>query len=68
MYAKARALGLTHIVDEHGEADPKPATFTHALVSLGNQGCLERVAAFQVQRYLSLTLRTAKLEPVNKVI
>ena len=68
LYAKARALGLTHIVDEHGEADPKPATFTHALVSLGNQGCLERVAAFQVRRYLSLTLRTAKLEPVNKVI
>ena len=68
LYARARALGLTHIMDEHGEADPEPATFTHALVSLGEQGCLAREAAFQVRRYHSLTLRTTKMEPVNKVI
>ena len=67
-YARARALGLTHIVDEHGEESPEPATFTHALVRLGEHGCLEREAAFQVRRFHSLTLRTARMEPVNKVI
>ena len=68
LYARARELGLTHIMDEHGEAEPEPATFTHALVRLGVLRCLAREADFQVRRFHSLTLRTAKMEPVNKVI
>lgn len=68
LYAGARALGLTHIMDEHGEADPAPATFTHALVRLGERGCLVREADFEVRTLRSITLRIIEAVPENKVI
>lgn len=68
LYAKARDLGLTHIMDGSEEEDPLPGTFSHGLMRLGELGCLERVVSFDVRRIHSLTLRTAEMGPVRKTI
>ena len=68
LYAKVRDLGLTHILDDHEEESPRPGTFSHGLMRLGELGCLERVISFDIRRIQSLTLRMANIEPVRKTI